>query len=117
MAVLADRSGISQRIAHARARAKDFATVTRRDIPHNYDGSKQFLCNARTQSGRPCRAMGLAPNGRCKWHGGKSTGPRTAEGKARSLRNLEKAREQIDRLRHKAQPEIDRARLVSHGDP
>lgn len=106
-------SGISRDIAQARARANDFVNPTRRGVPHDYDGSNQYLCNADTQSGRPCRAMGLAPNGRCKWHGGKSTGPRTAEGKARSLRNLEKARKQIDRLRYKVLPKIDRARIAA----
>src|SRR5262249_25853633 len=34
---------------------------------------------------QPCRAAGM-PNGRCKVHGGKSTGPRTPEGLERSRR-------------------------------
>ena len=42
-------------------------------------------CGARSKrTGKPCRAA--APNGRCKLHGGKSTGPRTPEGLARSRR-------------------------------
>ncbi|WP_274379322.1 HGGxSTG domain-containing protein [Pseudoroseomonas vastitatis] len=36
-------------------------------------------CGAKTRAGTPCAAAGMA-NGRCKMHGGKSTGPRTAEG-------------------------------------
>jgi len=39
-------------------------------------------CGARTRGGHPCRAWAM-PNGRCRMHGGKSTGPRTAEGLAR----------------------------------
>jgi len=39
-------------------------------------------CGARTRKGTACRAKALA-NGRCKFHGGLSTGPRTAEGRAR----------------------------------
>src|SRR5262245_18345249 len=35
------------------------------------------------RTGRPCRAPGNGRDGRCKLHGGKSTGPRTAEGKER----------------------------------
>jgi hypothetical protein len=35
--------------------------------------------------GKPCRAAAM-PNGRCKVHGGKSTGPRTPEGLERSRR-------------------------------
>jgi hypothetical protein len=40
-------------------------------------------CGAYARStGKPCQAPPRA-NGRCKLHGGKSTGPRTPEGKAR----------------------------------
>lgn len=60
---------------------------TRRGCPPEYAGDDPSLCNARTKSGRPCRAMKLA-HGRCKWHGGLSTGPRTQAGKARCTRNL-----------------------------
>jgi hypothetical protein len=60
-------------------------------------------CGARTRAGPPCkappwRARGafLPRNGRCRMHGGLSTGPRSPEGKARcraaALRNLESAR-------------------------
>jgi hypothetical protein len=42
-------------------------------------------CGARTRQGTPCRAPAMA-NGRCRMHGGKSTGPRTAAGLARSRR-------------------------------
>jgi hypothetical protein len=40
------------------------------------------------RSGRPCQCKEIYANGRCKWHGGASTGPKTAEGKARSQSNL-----------------------------
>ncbi len=40
-------------------------------------------CGARTRKGKPCRAKALPGKTRCKFHGGASTGPRTAEGKAR----------------------------------
>jgi len=39
-------------------------------------------CGAKNRQGKPCRAMAMR-NGRCKFHGGKSTGPKTAEGRAR----------------------------------
>ncbi|HXV24471.1 MAG TPA: HGGxSTG domain-containing protein [Alphaproteobacteria bacterium] len=49
-------------------------------------------CGARRkQDGLPCVAKLLA-NGRCKFHGGMSTGPRTLEGRARSLANLRQNR-------------------------
>ncbi len=40
-------------------------------------------CGAKTRKGTPCRGPGMA-NGRCRMHGGKSTGPRTPEGLERS---------------------------------
>ena len=40
-------------------------------------------CEARTRRGTPCRRPGNKINGRCKLHGGRSAGPRSAEGIAR----------------------------------
>ncbi len=42
----------------------------------------QCRCGARTRAGTPCLGRPM-PNGRCRMHGGCSTGPRTAEGLAR----------------------------------
>jgi hypothetical protein len=42
------------------------------------------------RTGRPYPQTGLYSNGRCRWHGGLSTGPRTAAGKARSAQNARK---------------------------
>ena len=45
-------------------------------------------CGAYARStGKPCQAKALA-NGRCRLHGGMSTGPKTAEGKKAALMNL-----------------------------
>src|SRR5205814_8483987 len=42
-------------------------------------------CGTRTRRGTPCNASAIADgNGRCRMHGGRSTGPRTAEGLERS---------------------------------
>jgi hypothetical protein len=46
----------------------------------NWDNAPR--CGAKTRAGLPCRAAAM-PNGRCRMHGGPSTGPRTEEGKAR----------------------------------
>ncbi|WP_319825926.1 HGGxSTG domain-containing protein [Thalassovita sp.] len=43
----------------------------------------QRRCGAKTRKGTPCRAKSLPGKKRCKFHGGASTGPRTAEGRKR----------------------------------
>jgi len=43
------------------------------------DFRKAPRCGAKTRRGTPCQAPAMA-NGRCRMHGGKSTGPRTPEG-------------------------------------
>lgn len=40
-------------------------------------------CGAKTRSGCPCEGPAMA-NGRCRMHGGTSTGPRTSDGRARA---------------------------------
>ncbi len=42
-------------------------------------------CGARTRAATPCRSPAMG-NGRCRMHGGLSTGPRTPEGLARLAR-------------------------------
>lgn len=40
-------------------------------------------CGARTRSGAPCQGPAVRGRGRCRMHGGRSTGPRTEAGLAR----------------------------------
>ena len=42
-----------------------------------------LLCGARTRSNSPCAKYPIKGKRRCRLHGGLSTGPRTAEGRAR----------------------------------
>jgi hypothetical protein len=51
------------------------------------------LCGAKTRLGRPCIATGLAPSGRCRNHGGASTGAKTPEGRAKCLSKLKQFRD------------------------
>lgn len=44
-------------------------------------------CGARTRAGTPCKRRDLYDSRRCRLHGGLSTGPRTAAGKAISSQN------------------------------
>jgi hypothetical protein len=74
-------------------------------------------CGAKTRSGTPCRGPAMRGKKRCKLHGGKSTGPRTPEGLARSKtsrlrhgfysREAVEARRQKRAMRRKAQAWAD----------
>ena len=44
---------------------------------------RRVPCGARTRKGHPCRNLSEPGRRRCKFHGGKPPGPRTAEGRAR----------------------------------
>jgi len=46
-----------------------------------------MLCGAKTRKGTPCKRSDIYANGRCKFHGGLSTGPQTAEGKRKVAEN------------------------------
>jgi hypothetical protein len=49
----------------------------------------RVICGARRRrDGQPCQGLSVLGKRRCKWHGGASTGPRSDEGRARSLANL-----------------------------
>ncbi len=53
---------------------------------------REAKCGAFARStGEPCKRKPLA-NGRCRNHGGLSTGPKTEEGKERALANLKQYR-------------------------
>lgn len=51
------------------------------------DELRGMTCGAKTRAGTPCKCRALYINGRCKLHGGLSTGPKTAEGKKRAAEN------------------------------
>jgi hypothetical protein len=50
------------------------------NLPHG-----DHRCGAKNRKGNPCTAFSMK-NGRCRFHGGLSTGPKTKEGKERSRR-------------------------------
>lgn len=55
---------------------------------------RRVVCGARRhRDGQPCRALSEPGKRRCRFHGGRSTGPRTGEGKARALANLRQFRD------------------------
>lgn len=52
---------------------------------------RDMTCGALTRAGTRCKRRDLYRSGRCKLHGGLSSGPRTATGKRRSARNGKRA--------------------------
>ena len=45
-------------------------------------------CGAKTRAGTPCKRKDIYwPSGRCRLHGGLSTGPKTEAGKKKSAQN------------------------------
>ncbi len=55
--------------------------------PEFPDECRGMMCGAQTRQGHLCRQTNLYPNGRCKFHGGASTGPVTQKGKRKAARN------------------------------
>jgi hypothetical protein len=66
------------------------SVLLRRGRLNNGNPGGDFLaaprCGAKTRAGCNCRQPAMA-NGRCRFHGGKSTGPRTEAGRARARSN------------------------------
>jgi hypothetical protein len=84
------------------------------------DPSKAPRCGARARrTGAPCRQPAM-PNGRCRMHGGMSTGPRTPEGlerarKARCKHGLCSAEAKATRRESRAVLKALRQLLASAG--
>lgn len=73
------------------ARANE-AKAAGRYVPSFPSYLRGLACGAVKKNGKPCRMTTLGANGRCKFHGGASTGPRTPEGRATALENLKLGR-------------------------
>jgi hypothetical protein len=60
-------------------------TFSENKIWHMHDSfsSKKLICGAKTRKGGRCKCTPEIGKMRCKFHGGLSTGPKTAEGKAK----------------------------------
>jgi hypothetical protein len=67
-----------------RERGYQYPPPKREPMPEDL---KDLRCGARTRAGTPCQQKAIDANGRCKWHGGCSTGPKTDAGKKRSAMN------------------------------
>jgi hypothetical protein len=57
-------------------------------------------CGAKTRAGAPCQKPAIRGKARCQLHGGRSTGPRTQEGRQRiAAANLKHGRKTKERLK------------------
>lgn len=73
--------------------------MTEEEYPHYLPGFRpppfpevlrELTCGAKTRKGTPCKLTSLYLSGRCKFHGGLSTGPKTEEGKKKVALNARK---------------------------
>ncbi len=81
------QSGISTPIAGARARA--YESGARTPLPQAPAAAQRVACGARRhRDGKPCQSKSEPGKKRCRFHGGRSTGPRSPEGRARAIANL-----------------------------
>lgn len=71
------------------------------------DFSMAAHCGAKTRRGTPCRCRAM-PNGRCRLHGGLSTGPRTTAG----IERIRKAVTKHGRYSAAAKAEMQRFRTL-----
>lgn len=60
------------------------------NLPPFPEELRGMICGAKTRAGTPCKQKRIHENGRCKLHGGLSTGPRTKRGKRCSSLNWKK---------------------------
>ena len=78
-------------------------------------------CGAKTCRGVPCQRPANKRNGRCRLHGGQSTGPKTAEGRAKiaAANTTTGQHTKATILRRKEEAKIakglrDRLRVIEH---
>jgi hypothetical protein len=92
-AISADRTGVQRLVRAAIRSAWDAAIVAQAELDsalRRKPKGDRIRCGAHCRDGHACRATPVwlrgaltVRNGRCRMHGGLSTGPRTPEGKAR----------------------------------
>lgn len=79
------------------------------------DELRDLRCGAKTRAGTPCKMQGLFRSGRCKLHGGLSTGPKTEAGKAKAAQNAKRVRVKNEPLEGLQKADIDEQQIS--GDP
>ena len=75
----------------------------------NWPGKR---CEAKTRKGTPCQRPAKLPVGRCRLHGGASTGPKTKEGLKRLAESKTKHGRYTKIEREKAKARAERGRII-----
>ena len=75
----------------------------------NWSGKR---CEAKTRNGTPCQRPAKLPVGRCRLHGGASTGPRTEEGLKRLAASKTKHGRFTKIEREKARARAEQGRII-----
>lgn len=79
-ASIARAGGWGVSILEAERQAREAARQRWARIEVEAAAKRRVQCGAKTRKGTPCRCQSEPGKRRCKFHGGKSTGPRTPEG-------------------------------------
>ncbi|WP_373859376.1 HGGxSTG domain-containing protein [Klebsiella variicola] len=95
---LRDEMTTSNILASPLHRKKSTLELPAKPAEPDYPDTNGFTCGATTRAGTPCKRRDIYLNGRCKYHGGKSTGAKTPEGKARQLEGYRRWQESQQRL-------------------
>ncbi|RKT46805.1 HGGxSTG domain-containing protein [Thiocapsa rosea] len=65
----------------------EHAEMMRRVAKLRANAPTNEFCGAKTRAGTPCKRRDIYPSGRCRLHGGLSTGPKTEAGREQSRIN------------------------------
>lgn len=77
--------------------------------------SDRRLCGAKTRAGGACQVRAEPGRARCRFHGGKSTGPKTEAGRNR-ISEAQRRRWQAFRERHQTNAAADRTVQGANGE-
>lgn len=77
------RQEARERAINARGSRWRTELARRQDAQAERQAQREHRCGAKTRAGHSCQRRGIGAGGRCRNHGGMSTGPRTEEGRRR----------------------------------
>ena len=82
---------VSGHVSGARAYETGWQSAWLARVAHAQSTARVTCGAKRHRDGQPCQAKSEPGKRRCRFHGGRSTGPKTLEGKARALANLRRS--------------------------